>query len=279
MNRMRYALNVPNFGAYADVRSVATLAREAEDAGWDGFFLWDHVHTEPPLPVADPWIELTAMALATERIQLGTLVTPLPRRRPWKLARETVTLDRLSNGRLILGVGLGGEWFHEYSKFGEPVDDRSHAVATDEGLEVLTGLWSGERFSFSGQRYTLHDVQFLPTPQQSPRIPIWVAGVWPGKNPFRRAARWDGVCPIAHDHTPTPQEIHDMLAYLRPYRTSDAPFEVVVTGFTGNLPPEEAAKLLTDYADAGVTWWQEGFMWEDTLDDLRARIAAGPPVV
>jgi alkanesulfonate monooxygenase SsuD/methylene tetrahydromethanopterin reductase-like flavin-dependent oxidoreductase (luciferase family) len=277
--RMRYALNVPNFGAYADVRALATLARAAEDAGWDGFFLWDHIHTEPALPLADPWIELAAMALATERITLGTLVTPMPRRRPWKLARESVTLDRLSNGRLILGVGLGGEWMREYSAFGEPADDQTHAAMLDEGLDVLTGLWTGEPFSYTGKHYTVINARFLPTPQQSPRIPIWVAGVWPGKAPFRRAARWDGVCPIAHDHTPTPREIHDMLAYLRPYRTSDAPFEVAVTGFTGDKPPEEATKLLTEYADAGVTWWQEGFMWEDSLEDLRARIAKGPPTV
>jgi alkanesulfonate monooxygenase SsuD/methylene tetrahydromethanopterin reductase-like flavin-dependent oxidoreductase (luciferase family) len=229
--------------------------------------------------MADPWIALTAVALATERIRLGTLVTPLPRRRPTKLARETVTLDHVSNGRLILGVGLGGEWFHEYSKFGEPVDDRSHAVAADESLEALTGLWSGEPFSFSGQRYTLHDVQFLPTPLQTPRIPIWVAGVWPGTSPFRRAARWDGVCPIAHDRTPMPQEIRDMLAYLRPYRASQTPFEVAVTGFTGDKSAAAAEKLLTDYADAGVTWWQEGFRWDNTLDDLRARIAKGPPSI
>lgn len=277
--RMRYALNVPNFGAYADVRALAALARAAEDAGWDGFFLWDHIHTEPALPVADPWIELAAMALATERITLGTLVTPMPRRRPWKLARETVTLDRLSNGRLILGVGLGGEWMREYSAFGEPADDRTHGAMLDEGLDVLVGLWSGEPFSFSGKHYTVNNARFLPAPQQAPRIPIWVAGVWPGKAPFRRAARWDGVCPIAHDHTPTPREIRDMLAYLRPYRASDAPFEVAVTGFTGDKPPDEATKLLTEYADAGVTWWQEGFLWEDTIEDLRARIAKGPPTV
>ena len=277
--RMRYALNVPNFGAYSDVRAMAALAREAEGAGWDGFFLWDHIHTEPALPVADPWIELAAMALATERIRLGLLVTPMPRRRPWKLARESVTLDRLSNGRLILGVGLGGEWMREYSAFGEPADDRTHAAMLDEGLDVLTGLWSGEPFSYAGKHYTVNNARFLPAPQQSPRIPIWVAGVWPGRAPFRRAARWDGLCPIAHDHTPTPQEIGAMLAYLRPHRTSADTFEVAVTGYTGDKPPEEARTLLTNYADAGVTWWQEGFMWEDTIADLRARVAKGPPTV
>src|SRR5215467_187671 len=127
--RMQFAINTPNFGSFSDARNMAELAHEAEDAGWDGFFLWDHIGGSPEqaAPVADPWVELTAMAMTTNRIKLGPLVTPLPRRRPWKLARECVTLDHLSNGRLILGVGIGSDSFlKEYSTYSEPTDDALH---------------------------------------------------------------------------------------------------------------------------------------------------------
>ncbi len=275
---MRYALNLPPFGALADARTLADLAREAEDAGWDGFFLWDHIQTQPSMPVADPWVALTAMAMRTERIRLGALVTPLPRRRPWKLARETATLDQLSHGRLIVGVGSGSDrFFREYSTFGEPVDEKTHAAMLDEGLDVLTGLWSGEPFSHEGQHYTVHDAQFLPTPVQTPRIPIWVAGIWPHKAPLRRAARWDGVNPIVDGRFVQPDEVREILAYVRQYRTTDAPFDVAVTGYMGNKQPEEVALLLRSYAEADVTWWQEGFWWTDTPDVVRERIRQGPP--
>src|SRR5579863_6868421 len=207
---MRYAINLPAFGAFADVRALAGLASEAEEAGWDGFFIWDHIQSEAGVPVADPWVALAAIALKTERIRIGALVTPLPRRRPWKLARETATLDRLSGGRLVVGAGIGGDqWFREFSTFGEPVEDRIHAAQLDEGFDVLAGLWSGERFSYEGQYYTARDALFLPTPVQSPRIPIWVAGIWPNKAPMRRAARWDGFFPIANEHTVQPEEVRE----------------------------------------------------------------------
>jgi alkanesulfonate monooxygenase SsuD/methylene tetrahydromethanopterin reductase-like flavin-dependent oxidoreductase (luciferase family) len=277
---MRYAINLPAFGAFADVHALAALAQEAEVAGWDGFFIWDHLQAEAGVPVADPWIALTAIALKTERIRFGALVTPLPRRRPWKLAREAVTLDRLSGGRLIVGVGIGGDrWYREYSTFGEPVDDKLHAAQLDEGLDVLAGLWSGEPFSYEGQHYTIRDAQFLPPPLQSPLIPIWVAGIWPNKAPMRRAARWDGVCPIVDGHMVQPEEVREMLAYIRQYRPADEPFDVVVGGYVDNRDPAEAAKVFKRYAEAGVTWWQEGFLGHDTLDDVRERIRQGPPAV
>jgi alkanesulfonate monooxygenase SsuD/methylene tetrahydromethanopterin reductase-like flavin-dependent oxidoreductase (luciferase family) len=275
---MQYAINLPPFGALADARALAGLAREAEDAGWDGFFIWDHIHTEPSMPLADPWVALTAMALATERIRLGALVTPLPRRRPWKLAREAVTLDHLSRGRLIVGVGSGGDnWFHEYSTLGETLDDKTRAAMLDEGLDVLTGLWSGEPFSYAGQHYTVRDAQFLPRPLQTPRIPIWVAGIWPNKAPLRRAARWDGICPGVAGHFIRPDEIREIVAYIQQHRTTDAPFDVVAAGYVGEMPSEEAADLLRRHAAAGVTWWQESFWWTDTPDLVRERIRQGPP--
>src|SRR3954468_19670952 len=148
---MQFAINTPNFGSFADVRLLAELAREAEDAGWDGFFVWDHIggSSLQAIPMADPWVALTAMAMATSRVKLGPIVTPLPRRRPWKLARESVTLDHLSQGRLILGVGLGDPVATEFGSFGDETDPRRPAAMLDEGLEVLTGLWRGEPFSFS----------------------------------------------------------------------------------------------------------------------------------
>jgi alkanesulfonate monooxygenase SsuD/methylene tetrahydromethanopterin reductase-like flavin-dependent oxidoreductase (luciferase family) len=186
---MQFAVDIPNIGDFADPHTVAELAHEAEECGWDGFFLWDHIGADWPVPLTDPWVLLAAVALRTSRVRLGPMVTPLPRRRPWKLAREAVTLDHLLRGRLILGVGIGGGG--EYSCFGELDDARAHGAMLDEGLTVLQGLWSGEPFSFSGAHYQIHGAHFLPRPAQA-QIPVWVAGIWPNKPPFRRAARWDG---------------------------------------------------------------------------------------
>jgi len=196
---MKFGIYLPNFGPFGYARVIADLAREAESAGWDGFFLWDHIATHDDdgvsLPHTDPWVALTAAAMQTTSIILGTTVTPLPRRRPHKLARETVTLDRLSSGRLILSVGIGlgkREWDH----LGEETDLRSRGRMLDEGLEILAGLWSGEPFQFDGDHYHIEQAQFLPPPFQQPRIPVWVGGEWPNKRPFRRMARWDGMFPL-----------------------------------------------------------------------------------
>src|SRR5262249_11423353 len=192
---MQYGIHRPPFGPYGDARVLAELAAEAEKAGWDGFFLWDDITTAPPIPVGDTWVALTAIALGTKRLRLGPLVTPLPRRRPWKVARETVSLDHLSHGRLILGVGSGGSP-DEFDDLGEEVSAKARAAMLDEGLEVLAGLWSAAPLHFEGTHYHVHGAQFLPRPLQTPRIPVWVAGGWPHTAPFRRASRWDGVFPL-----------------------------------------------------------------------------------
>jgi alkanesulfonate monooxygenase SsuD/methylene tetrahydromethanopterin reductase-like flavin-dependent oxidoreductase (luciferase family) len=168
---MQFAIDLPPFGPFSDPHLVAQLAQEAEEVGWDGFFLWDHLNykldgSKAPVEIADPWIVLAAMALRTTRLKLGPMVTPLPRRRPWKLARETVTLDHLCGGRLVLGIGLGSDYDGEYHDFGEPTDARIHGEMLDEGLAILTRLWSGEEVSYQGQQYQLSRVQFLPTPLQ-----------------------------------------------------------------------------------------------------------------
>jgi alkanesulfonate monooxygenase SsuD/methylene tetrahydromethanopterin reductase-like flavin-dependent oxidoreductase (luciferase family) len=279
---MLYAFDTPQFGPYADPKFLAELARDAENAGWDAFFIWDHIQVNWPDPVADPWIALAAMAIATKRIRLGPLVTPLYRRSPWKLARETVTLDHLSDGRITLGVGLGADMFGEISTFDGPLDDKTRAAMLDEGLAVLQGLWSSEKFSFEGKYYKVREAQFLPGPLQRPRIPIWVAGSWPNKRPFRRAARFDGVAPVSTDieKSLTPDDIRAIVAFIKRQRTSDAPFDVVHSGETLGENAEQDREIVAPYAEAGATWWLEGILpWKTSLDKVRARIRKGPPRV
>jgi len=276
---MRYALYLPNYGAEHSARGLAELAHEAEESGWDGFFLWDHVNTgETAIAMLDVWVALAAMAMTTTRIRLGATVTPVPRRRPWKLARETVTLDHLSNGRLTLGVGLGVP--DDYEPFGEDCDGKARAAKLDEGLEILTGLWKGLPFEQHGQAYQVKNVTFAPPSLQQPRIPIWVGGWWPAKAPFRRAARWDGVIPLkqAGDNLLTPQDVVDLLDFIQPQRTSTGPFDVAIINWTDPSDPGAAAAKVAAYAEAGTTWWLESlYMQQNSLADLRKRIRCGPP--
>lgn len=289
---MKCAVNMINFGDCGDAQVLAALAQEAEEAGWDGFFIWDHVALDWfNAPFADVTVALALIALQTSRIRFGAMVTPMPRRRPWKFARETVSLDHLSGGRLIVGVGLGVTEA-EFANLGEPPDFKTRAAMLDEGLQILEGLWSGESLTFEGQHYSVKDAQFLPTPLQRPRIPIWVAGMWPNKPPFRRAARWDGVFPIPQDLSPdamlTPDDVKAIVAYVYQHRSSDAPFDVSVGGVTPGDDAEQAASIVAAYADAGVTWWQEAVhgMRPDLagraetsswLDAMKWRIRQGPP--
>jgi len=288
---MKFAINIPPLDDCADARTLADFAREAEDAGWDGFFIWDHIALGWPGAIVDPIVALAAIALSTERIRIGALVTPLPRRRPVKFARETASLDRLSGGRLIVGVGIG-LFREEFDHLGEQPDFKIRGAMLDEGLEVLTGLWRGEKFSHEGEHYTVKDTQFWPTPVQEPRIPIWVAGMWPNKAPLRRAARWDGVYPIPRvteeqELALTPEETKDAVAYVMQHREGDAPFDVISGGITPGDDPAKAAELIGPYADAGATWWQEiihptRFDWEWgpppwPMDAMRERIRQGPP--
>ncbi len=287
---MRYGLNLPPFGDFADPRALAALARDAEAAGWDGFFIWDHVVYDPSFhPIADPWVGLAAVALATERVRLGTLVTPLARRRPWQVAREAASLDRLSGGRLVLGVGLGDPAPWDFGFFGEEEDARVRARRLDEGLEIVAGLWSGRPFSYEGEHYRLREVTFLPTPVQRPRVPIWVGGWWPNKPPMRRAARWDGVVPGASERAPTPDEVRELVAYVAAHRTTEAPFDVVIGGQTPGGDPVGGAAVVAPYAEAAATWWIEdvnpwrfGLGLEDPWSPdaaarMRERVRLGPP--
>jgi alkanesulfonate monooxygenase SsuD/methylene tetrahydromethanopterin reductase-like flavin-dependent oxidoreductase (luciferase family) len=283
---MRFALNLPNFGEYADPAIFVRLAREAEASGWDGLFVWDHILVDPEFgePIADPWILLAAAATVTDRIRLGPMVTPLPRRRPWVVARQAATLDHLSGGRLTLGVGLGFPPDAEFEAFGEDGDARVRAARLDEGLAILAGLWTGEPFEHDGTVHHLARMRFLPAPVQQPRIPIWVAGYWPARAPFRRAARWDGAFPASHvtEETGLPMpldELEAILGFIREERGAVGldGFDVMIAGGTP-ADPDGAGRILEPYAAAGVTWWSEGLNgWRGSLEEMRDRLAAGPP--
>ncbi len=273
---MHYGVYLSSVNEYSDAALLARLAHEAEQSGWEGVFIWDHLTQM----AADPWVALTAMAMSTERIRLGPIVTPVARRRPWKLARETVTLDRLSQGRLILGVGLGG-MKEDFESFGEENDPKVRAEKLDEGLAVLAGLWQGEPFSYSGKHYELRDVCFLPRPVQSPRIPIWACGAWPKKAPFRRAARWDGIIAIcgSENRAILPGEISEIKAYVKEYRTNNEPFDIVVILWSEGEHTEKERQEVECYREAGVTWWIEDLSLERFASsrEARERLYKGPP--
>jgi alkanesulfonate monooxygenase SsuD/methylene tetrahydromethanopterin reductase-like flavin-dependent oxidoreductase (luciferase family) len=298
---VRYGLYLPNFGAFGDVATLVDCACEAESAGWDGFFIWDHINRAWVTDVVDPWVALAAVASSTERMRLGALVTPLPRRRPWKVARETTTLDRLSGGRLIFGAGLGsqGGATAEWGTFGEELDLKTRAQMLDEGLAILDGLWSGRPFSHlpskpsESRHYRVRDAQFSPRPLQRPRIPVWIAGYWPSAKrlPFRRAARWDGAFPLRRDGSLGADDIRELAAFTLGERQkagiAHRPFDIVhLASPTPGDDPAAAAARVAPYIEAGATWWLEritpdefGGGWQETwpLAAMRRRIQQGPP--
>lgn len=284
---MQYGMNVPIFGEYADVRLLAELAANAEAAGWDGFWIWDHVQWsgeedgEPRQPAVDTTVALTMIAAATSRIRFGPMVLPLARRRPWKVARELTTLDHLSGGRLAVGVGLGSPPGLEFGDFGEDADARVRAAKLDEGLEVLAGLWTAEPFSYDGVHYHLTRAELLPRPLQS-QIPIWVGGMWPeSRAPFRRAARFDGVHPLLFSVplADQPAALQDVVDYVDAHRADrDRPYDVVFGADTVGDHSSGDRELVAEFAAAGVTWWMEPISrWRGPLEQMRERIRRGPP--
>ncbi len=274
---MNYGFILP----YGDAREAAQSAFEAEQAGWDGFFVWE------PVWGIDAWICLTAAAMKTERIRLGTMLTPLSRMRPWKLASETATLDNLSNGRVILAVGLGAVETG-FDAFGEVTDRRTRAELLDEGLDILTGLWSGQPFGYEGKHYTIRPSSHYPPPPptQKPRIPIWVVGAWPRAKSMKRAMRYDGLLPNKlnekGEHVPVmPDDLRAMRAYIEEHREAKTPFDYVAEGKTPGDNPGQAAEMVSEWAEAGATWWLES-MWDamdrpDGKEEVQTRIRQGPP--
>jgi alkanesulfonate monooxygenase SsuD/methylene tetrahydromethanopterin reductase-like flavin-dependent oxidoreductase (luciferase family) len=248
---MKRAIDVALFGELADPRVAARLAARAEERGWDGFFVWDHiVHRSPLRAIADPWVALAAIACATSRLRIGALVTPLSRRRVHKVARETATLDLLSDGRLVFGAGLGVTRNNELEPFGEVTDPRERARLLDQGLDALAGYWAGE---------------FEPVPVQRPRPPVWVAGVWPNRRPVRRALHWDGYFPV---DMPGPEALAELAAEVREARPDGGPFDLIT-----ELPPDTD---LGPWERAGLTWGVTDFGPQPTEAMVRSVIDAGP---
>jgi hypothetical protein len=283
VSELRYGFIIPS----GEANEIVTMAREAEDVGWDGVFIPDCISIETPeypaTPWFDPWSLLSAMAVQTNRIRLGTMLTAVPRRRPWKLARETVTIDHLSGGRLIVPVGIGALDDVGFGKVGEPTDRKTRAELLDEGLDIMTGLWSGRPFSYNGKHYTLDEMTFLPPPVQQPRIPIWAVGAWPREKSMARVLRYDGLLPAKLDANGsfadvTPDDLRALKAYIQERRTATSPFDIVYEGRTPGDDPANAAETVRPYVEAGATWWMEA-MWEapNTPAEVRKRIQQGPP--
>ncbi len=274
---MHYGFVLP----YGDARTAADFAFEAEQAGWDGFFVWEAVWGW------EAWMLLTAAALRTDRIKLGTMITPLSRMRPWELASKTVTLDHLSNGRAILALGLGAI-DTGFAEFGEETDRKTRAELLDEGLDIVTGLWRGQPFNYDGKHYHIKETKFypLPAPVQQPRIPIWVVGAWHKEKSMQRALRYDGLLPnVMTDDDQhrelTQDDVRAMRAYVAAKRSTATPFDIIVEGRTPGADPDRAAEIVRGWAKAGATWWIEA-LWSAPdqpidLEQVRQRITQGPP--
>jgi len=286
---MKYGIYLPTFTPFGRPQIIAGLAKDAEQAGWDGFFVWDDV-AGVDKDMADPWISLAAAAAATQQVRLGALITPLARRRPWKFARETASLDHLSGGRLVVGVGVGGGQ-EQFGDLGDEANQQVRGEMLDEALEVITGLWSGEDFQFEGRYYHLKPAVFRPATVQQPRIPVWVAGVWPHRRPMARMARWDGMFPLfwgIADSAEQSARLREMVAEVLSTRekvvpvAGQQPFDVIVSGETPAGQPDQTEAHIARFAAAGATWWLESLepsrrgdpAW--SFEQLRERVLAGP---
>jgi len=262
---VRYGICLANIGSYSDPRVGVSVAEAADAAGWDGVFMWDHLAFVWDAPAADPWVTLSAIAASTSRVRIGTAVTPVARRRPHVVAHELATLDRLSDGRVIFGAGLGGSP-REFGSFGEPTDPKIRAEMLDEGLELMRELWSGAPVTHHGKHYAVEGVTFAPPPVQE-RIPIWIGGNRPAS--LRRAARWDGWLADSADPTGMTLSPDDVAQRIEQIGRDDG-FDVAVLGQSDRGDPAA-------YERAGATWWLENVHdMRGTLDDVLELIHGAP---
>jgi len=266
---MRYGISISPAGPGGDPAAMAELAAEAEQAGWDGIFLEDYLVYQGHVGMAcyDPWVTMAAMAVATKRVRLGTSVTPVPRRRPWKLASEAVTLDHLSRGRLILGVGSGDINDPGFTATGEATAPAIRAQVLDEGLDILTRLWTGEPVTFQGRHFQVNELTLAPTPVQQPRIPVWIGGDWQVNGVRSRAGRWDGCCvykgsPDADWQDMTAADVRDIRAAV-----GDRPgYDIALGGRQRAADWDREREHIGAIAQAGATWWSE---WVEPGDRQR----------
>lgn len=273
---IKYGLAIP----YNEARLVASLAQMAEETGWDGCFLGDYIWCE------DPLIALAAAAMTTSRIRLGTMVIPVPLRRPWKIASESLALDRLSNGRLILGLGAGAIWMGWQSFPDEVTDSKARAEMLEETIDLLTLFYQRKQFDYQGKHYhlklTLMDEMHYPArPIQQPRIPLWTPMVWGRKQSMRRILKCDGMLPEKRDPDGrgvevTPADLTEMKAYVAANRTLATPFDIVASGKMKDKPVAQQTDEIRAWEEAGATWWIEG-LWGETQEAVTARIRQGPP--
>ena len=274
---MRFGFVLPR----GDARAAAELARTVEVHGWDGFFVWE------PVWGFDAWVSLAAAAMNTERIRLGTILSPISRMRPWKLASEAVNLDHLSRGRLTISVGLGAI-DNGFEAFGEVTDKKTRAELLDEGLDILQGLWRGQPFSYQGKHYKVRETSFYPPPAplQRPRIPIWVVGAWQRKKSMQRVLRFDGILPTVIDsekdaRQANPDEVSKIKSFIEKNIGERRTFDIIVEGKTPRDEPGKAREVIRKWQDAGATWWTET-LWgimdsPDWFQLTRKRIEQGPP--
>jgi len=255
-------------------------ARETEAAGWDGFFVWEPVYG------IDPWVTLGAIAAVTERIRIGTLLTPPSRRRPWKLASEALTVDLLSEGRMILSVGLGAI-DTGFEAMGEVTDRKTRADLLDESIDILTGLWAGQPFTYTGKHYQLDEFKFVhqpPLPAQQPRIPIWVVGAWNFPKSMQRVLKCDGILPQVLNTAKKwialePAHVREIRAFVEANRKLDSHFDIVVENTSPGDDPAAAAAKVHPWIEAGATWWIESMWEEQDSEKWLRRIRQGPPGV
>jgi alkanesulfonate monooxygenase SsuD/methylene tetrahydromethanopterin reductase-like flavin-dependent oxidoreductase (luciferase family) len=281
---MKYGFVIPGGD---DIHEIVEFAKEIEKAGWDGVFLPDGISIDvgdmDPMPWFDSSVTMAAIAAATERVRIGTMVTAIPRRRPWKLAQEITTLDHLSRGRMILPVGTGAAPHDAgFYRVGEVMDVKGRATRMGESLKIISGLWAGERVYHEGEHYKVDGLRMSPTPLQKPRVPIWVVAMWPRPLSVDRAMLYDGIIPQVSrpeggGNAPTPDDIRAIRAHAEERRGKDTPFDIIYEGETPGDNPDEAAAKLRPLAEAGVTWWIESRWEAPSRESLYERVRQGPP--
>jgi alkanesulfonate monooxygenase SsuD/methylene tetrahydromethanopterin reductase-like flavin-dependent oxidoreductase (luciferase family) len=278
MSGVKSGIYLPPFGELADPRRVASLAAAAQESGWDGFFVWDHMYGPPGTPIADAWTTLAAIATATSTLRLGAMVTPLARRRPWVVARQIATLDHLSGGRLVAGIGLGDDGWREFSSFGEEARPRERGELLDESLEVLLALLSGNELTHHGKHFDIDCPPMLPRPVQEP-VPAWGACVWPHRKPLARAARLQGCFPIFGRTGPLkfgPAEVGAVRAELTRLGAPSS-HAMVVCGATRLVSAAERSDFIAGMRAADVTWLLESFVPGVTAAEVESVVRAAPP--